>query len=182
FGAFMAGVIMPANVRFRNIFIEKVDDVSTVLLLPLFFVFTGLRTQIGLLDEPYLWKICAAIIAVAVIGKFLGSAIADYSAKNQKPASFPNGLQIPGVRVVLVSATPTGKAWDAACGRWVALASDDTASFDREIRVDARDIRSMVSWGTNPSQVIAIDGLVPDPATLKKSMAAGLANPDGRRS
>lgn len=76
FGAFMAGVIMPANVRFRNIFIEKVDDVSTVLLLPLFFVFTGLRTQIGLLDEPYLWKICAAIIAVAVIGKFLGSAIA----------------------------------------------------------------------------------------------------------
>ncbi len=76
FGAFMAGVIMPANVRFRNIFIEKVDDVSTVLLLPLFFVFTGLRTQIGLLDEPYLWKICAIIIAVAVIGKFLGSAIA----------------------------------------------------------------------------------------------------------
>ncbi|RYY22469.1 MAG: cation/H(+) antiporter [Chitinophagaceae bacterium] len=76
FGAFMAGVIMPANASFRNIFIEKVEDVALVLLLPLFFVFTGLRTHIGLLNEPYLWQICAAIIAVAVIGKFLGSALA----------------------------------------------------------------------------------------------------------
>jgi len=76
FGAFMAGVIMPSTVSFRNIFIEKVEDVSMVLLLPLFFVFTGLRTQIGLLNEPYLWQVCLAIIAVAVIGKFAGSALA----------------------------------------------------------------------------------------------------------
>ena len=76
FGAFLAGVIMPANTNFRSIFIEKVEDVALVLLLPLFFVFTGLRTQIGLLNEPYLWKICALIIAVAVTGKFLGSALA----------------------------------------------------------------------------------------------------------
>ncbi|PZR24313.1 MAG: cation/H(+) antiporter [Flavobacterium psychrophilum] len=75
FGAFMAGAIMPENMRFRNIFIEKVEDVSQVMLLPLFFVFTGLRTQIGLLDDPYLWKVCGLIIAVAVIGKFAGSAI-----------------------------------------------------------------------------------------------------------
>lgn len=76
FGAFMAGVIMPANMNFRNIFIEKVEDVALVLLLPLFFVFTGLRTQIGLLNDPYLWQITALIIAVAVVGKFAGSAIA----------------------------------------------------------------------------------------------------------
>lgn len=76
FGAFMAGVIMPANINFRNIFIEKVEDVALVLLLPLFFVFTGLRTQIGLLNELYLWKICFAIVAVAVAGKFFGSALA----------------------------------------------------------------------------------------------------------
>ncbi|MHA3788377.1 cation:proton antiporter domain-containing protein [Flavobacterium hauense] len=75
FGAFMAGAIMPDNMRFRSIFIEKVEDVSQVMLLPLFFVFTGLRTQIGLLDDPYLWKVCGLIIAVAVIGKFAGSAI-----------------------------------------------------------------------------------------------------------
>ncbi|MET0244995.1 MAG: cation:proton antiporter [Flavitalea sp.] len=76
FGAFMAGVIMPANANFRNIFIEKVEDVALVLLLPLFFVFTGLRTEIGLLNEWSLWKVCFAIIGVAVIGKFLGSALA----------------------------------------------------------------------------------------------------------
>ena len=76
FGAFMAGVIMPSNLNFRTIFIEKVEDVALVLLLPLFFVFTGLRTQIGLLNDPYLWKITGLIIAVAVIGKFAGSALA----------------------------------------------------------------------------------------------------------
>ncbi|MDX3914200.1 MULTISPECIES: cation:proton antiporter domain-containing protein [Olivibacter] len=76
FGAFMAGVIMPANINFRNIFIEKVEDLALVLLLPLFFVFTGLRTQIGLLNEPELWGLCLVFILVAVVGKFAGSAIA----------------------------------------------------------------------------------------------------------
>lgn len=76
FGAFMAGVIMPANISFRNIFIEKVEDVALVLLLPLFFVFTGLRTEIGLLNDAHMWKVCGAIIAVAVTGKFAASALA----------------------------------------------------------------------------------------------------------
>jgi Kef-type K+ transport system membrane component KefB len=76
FGAFMAGAIMPDINKFRNIFIEKVEDVSLILLLPLFFVFTGLRTQIGLINDPYLWKITGFIILVAVVGKFVGSALA----------------------------------------------------------------------------------------------------------
>ncbi|PWG82269.1 cation:proton antiporter domain-containing protein [Pararcticibacter amylolyticus] len=76
FGAFMAGVIMPPNVNFRNIFIEKVEDIALVLLLPLFFVFTGLRTQIGLLNEPGLWELCGIVVLVAVTGKFAGSALA----------------------------------------------------------------------------------------------------------
>lgn len=76
FGAFMAGAIMPDNEKFRNIFIEKVEDVALVLLLPLFFVFTGLRTQIGLIDDPSLWLVTGLIILVAVIGKFIGSALA----------------------------------------------------------------------------------------------------------
>ncbi len=76
FGAFIAGAIMPENVKFRSIFIEKVEDVALVLLLPLFFVFTGLRTQIGLLNDPYLWKITALIFLVAVVGKFVSSALA----------------------------------------------------------------------------------------------------------
>lgn len=76
FGAFMAGAIMPENIKFRNLFIEKVEDIALVLLLPLFFVFTGLRTEIGLLNDPYLWKVTGLIILVAVVGKFIGSAIA----------------------------------------------------------------------------------------------------------
>ncbi len=76
FGAFLAGVIMPDSTKFRNLFIEKVEDVALVLLLPLFFVFTGLRTEIGLINDPELWKICGLIIVVAVTGKFFGSALA----------------------------------------------------------------------------------------------------------
>jgi len=76
FGAFMTGAIMPDVPKFRTIFIEKVEDVSLILLLPLFFVFTGLKTEIGLINDPYLWKVTGFIILVAVIGKFLGSALA----------------------------------------------------------------------------------------------------------
>ncbi|RZS94862.1 cation:proton antiporter [Cecembia calidifontis] len=85
FGAFMAGAIMPINTSFRNIFIEKVEDVALVLLLPLFFVYTGLRTEIGLLNDPYLWKVTGLIILVAIIGKFIGSAVAaKYVGQNWK--------------------------------------------------------------------------------------------------
>ena len=75
FGAFMAGSIMPENTKFRNIFIEKVEDVSLVLLLPLFFVFTGLRTQIGLLNDQNMWMLAGIIFLVAVTGKFVGSSL-----------------------------------------------------------------------------------------------------------
>ncbi|MCE3294876.1 MAG: transporter, family [Crocinitomicaceae bacterium] len=76
FGAFMLGAIMPENIRFRSIFVEKIEDFSVVLLLPLYFVFTGLRTQIGLLDNWDAWKLAALVITVAVTGKFVGSALA----------------------------------------------------------------------------------------------------------
>jgi Kef-type K+ transport system membrane component KefB len=76
FGAFMTGVIMPDITKFRNLFIEKVEDVSVILLLPLFFVYTGLRTEIGLINDPFLWKVTGVIILVAVTGKFFGSALA----------------------------------------------------------------------------------------------------------
>jgi hypothetical protein len=76
FGAFMTGAIMPDVPKFRTIFIEKVEDVALILLLPLFFVFTGLKTEIGLINDPYLWKVTGFIILVAVVGKFLGSALA----------------------------------------------------------------------------------------------------------
>ena len=76
FGAFLAGVIMPASFNFRRILMEKMEDVSVVLLLPLFFVFTGLRTEIGLLNDSTHWLVCALIVLTAVVGKFGGTAVA----------------------------------------------------------------------------------------------------------
>lgn len=76
FGAFLAGVIMPPNLNFRKVLTEKIEDVALVLLLPLFFVFTGLRTEIGLLNDWRLWGICLLVILVAVAGKLGGSALA----------------------------------------------------------------------------------------------------------
>lgn len=75
FGAFIAGVIMPTDNLLRQGVAGRLTDVSTLILLPLFFAFTGLRTDIGLLDSMEAWLICIIIIAVAVIGKLGGSAL-----------------------------------------------------------------------------------------------------------
>jgi Kef-type K+ transport system membrane component KefB len=75
FGAFMAGVIMPPSFSFRRIIIEKIEYISLGMFLPLFFAFSGLRTQIGLLNEGHLWGISAIIILVAIVGKFGGSML-----------------------------------------------------------------------------------------------------------
>ena len=75
FGAFLAGVIMPDNLSFRRVMTEKVEDVAVVLFLPLFFVFTGLRTEIGLLNTPYLWGVCALFIVMSIAGKLLGATL-----------------------------------------------------------------------------------------------------------
>lgn len=76
FGAFIAGIIMPVRGGFRNSMMDKVKDISLSLFLPLFFVFTGLRTQIGLLDTLELWLICGLFILVAVAGKLGGCSLA----------------------------------------------------------------------------------------------------------
>ncbi|HJT74659.1 MAG TPA: cation:proton antiporter, partial [Chitinophaga sp.] len=74
FGAFLAGVIMPADVSVQKLLTDKLEDVSVLLLLPIFFVFTGLRTQIGLLGQGHLWAVFGLIMLVAVGGKLGGSA------------------------------------------------------------------------------------------------------------
>lgn len=76
FGAFLAGVIMPSKMSFRNLITERIEDVALTLLLPLFFVYTGLRTEIALLNNWHLWGICLIITLVAISGKFIGSAYA----------------------------------------------------------------------------------------------------------
>lgn len=76
FGAFLAGAIMPETHDFRHKISMRLEDFSSVLLLPLFFAFTGLRTQIGLLDDLQGWLLCLVIILVATLGKLGGSAVA----------------------------------------------------------------------------------------------------------
>lgn len=76
FGAFLFGAILPKQGRFAAALAERLEDVVVVVLLPLFFAYSGLRTQIGLLDSADAWLICAMIIVVACIGKFGGSAVA----------------------------------------------------------------------------------------------------------
>jgi len=75
FGAFVAGVVMPPSTEFRVFFKERLEAFGSYALLPLFFAFTGLRTQIGLLNDWNDWLICAVIILVAIAGKLGGSML-----------------------------------------------------------------------------------------------------------
>jgi len=61
---------------------------------------------------------------------------------------------------------PTGAAWDEAVAHWRTLPTDDGAHFDEVVTIDASTLRPFVSWGTNPGQVIELDGAVPDPASF----------------
>ena len=61
---------------------------------------------------------------------------------------------------------PKGEAWERALDEWRALATDADASFDKDVALDAADLVPHVSWGTNPAQVVPLDGAVPDPDTF----------------
>jgi len=71
FGAFLAGVILPRNVAFTTQ-IRSLDQVNNLLFLPLFFIFSGLRTQIGLIQGSAMWLICLFLLLIACLGKILG--------------------------------------------------------------------------------------------------------------
>ena len=72
FGAFIAGIILPRNVAFVT-HIRSLDRINNLLFLPLFFVSSGLKTQIGLIQSPALLLVCLVIILVACVGK-IGAA------------------------------------------------------------------------------------------------------------
>ena len=61
---------------------------------------------------------------------------------------------------------PMGDAWDEAVERWRTLATDDGATFDREVVIDGAAISPFVTWGTNPGQSVPVDGEVPDPESF----------------
>lgn len=77
FGAFLFGAIMPQHSKFIHELTLKLEDFSVIFLLPLFFAYSGLRTEIGQLGTDLrLWGFAALIIAVAIVGKWGGSALA----------------------------------------------------------------------------------------------------------
>ncbi|HEX8706135.1 MAG TPA: cation:proton antiporter [Myxococcaceae bacterium] len=76
FGAFLFGAIIPKEGGLAESLAEKLEDVAVVLLLPLFFAYSGLRTQIGLLSGAADWAMCGLIIVLACVGKFGGSTLA----------------------------------------------------------------------------------------------------------
>lgn len=76
FGAFIAGIIMPDMDGLKHQLNEKIEDVSLIVLMPVFFACTGLNTQIGLLNTSYMWIVFGFILLVAVLGKFVGSSVA----------------------------------------------------------------------------------------------------------
>lgn len=87
FGAFMLGLVMPENLDFRVIVKEKVEDLALLLLLPLFFVSSGLRTELGLVNTPQLWGLFLICTLVAVVGKMGGTYLAARSCGIQRRES-----------------------------------------------------------------------------------------------
>jgi Kef-type K+ transport system membrane component KefB len=76
FGAFLAGVCMPRNPGLLHALLNRFQDLMVVLLVPLFFAFSGLRTSIGLIQGSEAWAVCGVIVAIAIAGKLGGCAVA----------------------------------------------------------------------------------------------------------
>ena len=76
FGAFLLGAVVPHDSRIARDLSGRLEDLVVVLLLPAFFAFTGLRTEISLVHGAQQWLLCAGLILVASAGKFGGSAVA----------------------------------------------------------------------------------------------------------
>ena len=76
FGAFLLGAVMPKDEALVRELATKTEDFVLIFLLPVFFAYSGLKTQIGLLNRPHLWLLCALILLVAIGGKFCGAYIA----------------------------------------------------------------------------------------------------------
>ena len=76
FGAFLAGAVIPREAGLREALTLRLEEVTSVLLLPIFFAFTGLRTDVGLLGDLRSWLLCGVIVLVATAGKLGGTLFA----------------------------------------------------------------------------------------------------------
>ncbi|MCR4299627.1 MAG: 3-isopropylmalate dehydratase large subunit [Gallionella sp.] len=133
--------------------------------------------------------VTAKDIALAVIGKigtaggtgyaieFAGSTIRALSMEGRM--TLCNMAIEAGARAGMIAAddttinylkgrpfAPQGELWDKAVAYWRTLHSDAGAQFDKVVRLNAAEIKPQVTWGTSPEMVVAVDGRVPDPATM----------------
>lgn len=76
FGAFLAGLICPHEGGFAIKLTEKIEDLVSVLFLPLYFALSGLSTNLGLLNDGITWAYVIGVIAVAFAGKIIGGTLA----------------------------------------------------------------------------------------------------------
>jgi Kef-type K+ transport system membrane component KefB len=76
FGAFVLGALVPRRGDFVSALKGKLQDLTVVLLLPIFFTLTGLNTRVGLLSSAEMWGYCALVLLVAIAGKFGGVTLA----------------------------------------------------------------------------------------------------------
>ena len=76
FGAFSLGAVLAAEAEFREAVGRRLRDLVTVFFLPIFFTYTGLRTDVGSLSGGWLWLLCGLVLAAAVVGKFAGCSLA----------------------------------------------------------------------------------------------------------
>jgi Kef-type K+ transport system membrane component KefB len=88
FGAFLMGAIMPKNAGLTRAIAIRTEEFVLIFLLPVFFAYSGLRTQIGLLNNWELWAICALVLGVAIAGKYCGTYVAArFSGLTKRDAS-----------------------------------------------------------------------------------------------
>jgi 3-isopropylmalate/(R)-2-methylmalate dehydratase large subunit len=141
-------------------------------------------------DGPLSAGVTAKDVVLAIIGRigtaggtgcaieFAGSAIRSLSMEGRMTVC--NMAIEAGARAGMVAAdettisyvkgrpfAPTGPQWDQAVAYWRTLKSDPDAKFDREVKLDARQIKPHVTWGTSPEMVISVDDAVPDPEKEK---------------
>jgi 3-isopropylmalate/(R)-2-methylmalate dehydratase large subunit len=143
-------------------------------------------------DGPLANGVTAKDVVLAIIGKIgtaggTGSAI-EFAGSTLRAMSMEGRMTIcnmaieAGARAGMVAVddttieyvkgrpfAPKGAEWDAAVAYWRTLKSDPDAKFDREVKLDAREIKPHVTWGTSPEMVVPVDDVVPDPDKEKDS-------------
>jgi len=144
------------------------------------------RNMLVLVEGRLPRGVTAKDVALAIIGRigtaggtgyaieYGGSAVRDLSMEGRMTVcnmSIEAGARCGMVAVDEVTVeylkgrrfAPKGELWERAVAHWRTLRSDDNASFDRVVTLDARELKPQVSWGTSPEMVVSIDGRVPDP-------------------